>query len=453
MPYPRPGRISVTTSKRRLIIFTRYPRPGLTKTRLIPVLGPEGAARLQAEMTGRVVLQARRLAPEIDLEIRHDGGSTEAMGRWLGTDLIYRPQGEGDVGRRMARALGAALDEGAPAVVLIGTDCPGVTPVLLDAAFDALQNHDLVLGPAADGGYFLVGLTRQAPALFEDMTWGHDRVLRKTMARADRLGLRKTLMDTLVDVDRPEDLATWEAVRAQSEVIDPGLSVIVPALNEAARIGAVIAQATAARGVETIVVDGGSLDHTPDIARAYGVRVIETTPGRGRQMNLGAAQAQGRSLFFLHGDTRPPPGYDLVIGRVLSGPGVAAGAFELGIEGPGPGLRWIELTANWRSRLAKLPYGDQGLFVRADVFRRAGGFPDLPIMEDFMMIKRLRRLGKIAIAPARVQTSARRWQGYGLARNTIRNQLIVAAFYLGVSPERLARWYYPDRRLDPAGRS
>jgi rSAM/selenodomain-associated transferase 2/rSAM/selenodomain-associated transferase 1 len=450
---PRPRRNPLETPNRRLIVFTRYPEPGLTKTRLIPVLGPEGAARLQAEMTGRVVLQARRLVPDADLEIRHDGGSSAAMGRWLGSDLIYRPQGEGDVGRRMVRALDEALDEGAPAVVLIGTDCPGVTPALLDRAFDALQDHDLVLGPAADGGYYLVGLSRHAPALFTDMTWGHDRVLVDTLARADRLGLRKTLVDTLIDVDRPDDLAAWEAVRAASEVREPQLSVIVPALNEAARIGPVIAQATAARFAETIVVDGGSLDHTPDIARAYGVRVLETSPGRAGQMNLGAAAARGRNLFFLHGDTRPPPGYDLYIERVLSGPGVAAGAFELGIDGPGPGLRWIEMTANWRSRLAKLPYGDQGLFVSADVFRRTGGFPDLPIMEDFVMIKRLRRLGRIAIAPARVRTSARRWRGYGPARNTVRNQLIVAAFYLGVSPERLARWYYPDRRFDPARRS
>ncbi|MBU0514845.1 MAG: TIGR04283 family arsenosugar biosynthesis glycosyltransferase [Proteobacteria bacterium] len=246
-------------------------------------------------------------------------------------------------------------------------------------------------------------------------------------------------------------MLVWE--KAAARPARPPLSVVIPALNEADNIGPTLAEVARSPGAETIVVDGGSRDHTADIARTYGARVLETAPGRGPQMNAGAARAAGRQLFFLHADTRPPPGFDRIIDRVLRHAGVAAGAFELGIDGPGPGLRWIEMTANWRARLAKLPYGDQGLFLAADVFHRVGGFPDLPIMEDFVMVKRLRRRGRIVVAPARVRTSARRWRSYGLGRNTVRNQLIVAAYSLGVDPRRLARWYDSHRDPSPPGRT
>ncbi len=440
-----------TAGRRRLIVFTRYPEPGQTKTRLIPALGPEGAAELHGLMTGRVLLRARQFAANarVSLEVRHDGGTAGDMAAWLGADLAFRSQGDGDVGRRMARALKAALDDGAGAAVLVGTDCPDISPRIIEDAFRALADHDLVLGPAEDGGYYLIGVTRDAPGLFEDMTWSTDRVLRDTLDRADRLGLKTALVDRLTDVDRPGDLPVWERAAARPD--RPRLSVVIPALNEADHIGPTLAEVARSPGVEPIVVDGRSRDHTADIARTYGARVLATDPGRGAQMNAGAARAACRQLFFLHADTRPPPGYDRIIDRVLGRAGIAAGAFELGIDGPGPGLRWIEMTANWRARLAKLPYGDQGLFLTADVFHQVGGFPDLPIMEDFVMLKRLRRRGRIAVAPARVRTSARRWRGYGLARNTGRNQLIVATYYLGVDPMRLARWYNYHRE-SPRGR-
>jgi hypothetical protein len=124
---------------------------------------------------------------------------------------------------------------------------------------------------------------------------------------------------------------------------------------------------------------------------------------------------------------------------------VAAGAFELGIDSPMRSLRIIEAVANFRARWLHMPYGDQGLFMRASVFHEVGGFPEFPIMEDFELVRRLRRRGRIVISDPRVATSARRWQQLGPLRTTWTNQMIVLSYYLGVSPERLAKWYRSNR--------
>ncbi|MFH1059409.1 MAG: TIGR04282 family arsenosugar biosynthesis glycosyltransferase, partial [Pseudomonadota bacterium] len=175
----------------RLILFTRWPAPGQAKTRLIPALGPEGAALLHAALTQRALawcLALIRQHPAL-LELRCVGAPAAAFRRWLGWAPLIRPQAEGDLGARMHQALSEALAEGADRVVLMGSDCPGLTDAVLAQAFAALHDHDLVLGPATDGGYYLVGLTRPAPELFADITWGTERVLEQTLAAARRAGL------------------------------------------------------------------------------------------------------------------------------------------------------------------------------------------------------------------------------------------------------------------------
>ena len=172
----------------------------------------------------------------------------------------------------------------------------------------------------------------------------------------------------------------------------------------------------------------------------------ESAKGRARQLNAGAAAATGPLLFFLHADTRLPEGFEGHIRDTLGQPGVVAGAFELEIQSPRRSLRIIETLATFRSRYLQLPYGDQGLFMRVEAFHGVGGFPELPIMEDFELASRLRRRGRIVIAPARVATSPRRWQRLGPWRVTWMNQLMVLGYYLGVSPDRLAKWYHGSGR-------
>ena len=440
---------SEAAPRERLIIFTRYPQPGKTKTRLIPALGPEGAAELQRRMAERAVVRARQLEKRrrVSLEIRYEGGGKRLMSRWLGPGLLFRRQGRGDLGEKMTHGFGEAFDQGMERVVLVGTDCPGVSAELFDRALEMLGEKDLVLGPASDGGYYLIGLKTSVPQLFAGVAWGTDGVLERTMRIADERGLMVGLVDQLDDVDRPEDLHVWER---ESGDITEGLSskrvsVIIPTFNEAETVGDAILSAGAAPGVEVVVVDGGSDDGTAESARSAGAKVIVSACERAAQMNVGAMAATGETLVFLHADTRLPEDYHESVLRALARPGSVAGAFELGIDAPRIALRIVERLANWRSRRLRMPYGDQALFMAAESFREMGGFPEIPIMEDFEFVRRMRRRGRVEIVPAAVKTSARHWLALGVLRTTLVNQAVVLAYFLGISPSRIARWYNRSR--------
>jgi uncharacterized protein len=433
--------------KERLIIFTRYPEPGKTKTRLIPAIGAEAAACLQQQMTEHTVAQAQSWAVqrEGELEIRFAGGNTRLLRSWLGSDFRYRSQAAGDLGERMAAAFRQAFQEGMQRVVIIGIDCPDVDALLLQKAFETLEEQDLVLGPAIDGGYYLIGLRRFVPQLFQGVHWSTDQVLQQTVEIAAAQNLAVGYLPTLEDVDRAEDLAVWERISGTSvaELKNPKISVIIPALNEAGAIAKTITRAQAAN-TEIIVVDGGSCDHTVAIARSLGVQVITSPVGRGVQMNAGAAVATGEILLFLHGDTLLPTDFAQQVWQTLKLPKYVAGAFELQIDSQLPSLRLIERFVQWRSRYLQMPYGDQAIFLRTKVFRQMGGFAELPIMEDFELMQRLRRRGAIALVSQPVLTSARRWERLGVWRTTLINQLIVLGYYWGISCDRLARWYRYD---------
>ena len=219
------------------------------------------------------------------------------------------------------------------------------------------------------------------------------------------------------------------------------ISIVIPVLNEAIAIRTVLAQVLDTPNVEAIVVDGGSEDDTVAIAQTMGVKVISTTAGRARQMNAGVAVATGDILLFLHADTQLPSNFDRFVRQALQKPGTVAGAFELRINAQLRGIKLIERMVNWRSHFLSMPYGDQAIFLKTSVFTELGGFPNLPIMEDFELMRRLKRLGQIAIVSAPVLTSGRRWQKLGVVKTTLINQLIIAGYFLGVPPTELLRWY------------
>jgi rSAM/selenodomain-associated transferase 2/rSAM/selenodomain-associated transferase 1 len=424
--------------KERLIVFARAPVPGLVKTRLIPALGPQGAAEACRRLTERTIGWASRLDPggRGRVEVRTDDGTAApamAAARAGGGGRAVA-QGDGDLGRRMARAFAEAFSSGARRVVLVGADLPDLTPAHIREAWRLLRGADLVLAPAFDGGYGLIGLGRPCPALFEDISWGSEKVFEQTLSRAAAAGLAAELLPPLRDVDRPEDLAFWRNRERGA------LSVIIPALNEAAALPGTLAAVGKADDVEVIVADGGSLDATAALARDAGARVIGTPPGRARQMNAGAAAAAGGILLFLHADTRPPAGFADLIREGLQDPTTVGGSFALAFEPCPPLLKINEATANWRTRLLKLPFGDQALFVRASVFGLLGGFRDLPIMEDFDLVRRLGRAGRLAFLRAPARTSSRRYDD-GWLRRTLRNKAVLLGYVLGVPPERLARTY------------
>lgn len=220
------------------------------------------------------------------------------------------------------------------------------------------------------------------------------------------------------------------------------LSIIIPVLNEEKQILATLAAIEKYLGVEIIIVDGGSTDQTLEIVKNLEVKITSSPRGRAQQMNAGAQRASGEILLFLHADTRLPKDYLDWIKKSLEKPGIVAGAFQLKIDSSLRGLRLVEKGVNWRSQLCQLPYGDQALFLPAATFQNIGGFRDLPIMEDFDLVCRLKRYGKIAIAPVAVLTSARRYQKLGVLPTTLINQWVIATYFLGIPPSQIARWYH-----------
>ncbi|MBD1839047.1 TIGR04283 family arsenosugar biosynthesis glycosyltransferase [Coleofasciculus sp. FACHB-64] len=224
------------------------------------------------------------------------------------------------------------------------------------------------------------------------------------------------------------------------------ISIIIPVLNEAANtIRSTLASVQNVKNVEVIVVDGGSQNETVVLVQSWGVKVLSSAAGRACQMNAGATAATGDILLFLHADTSLPLGFEKLVPLTLAQSGTVAGAFELKINSPMRSLRLVEKMVNWRSRFFSLPYGDQAIFLKASVFHDIGGFPNLPIMEDFEFICRLKRLGRISIAPAPVMTSARRWQKLGVLKTTLINQIVILGYFLGVPPSQLVKFYRPKK--------
>jgi rSAM/selenodomain-associated transferase 2 len=219
------------------------------------------------------------------------------------------------------------------------------------------------------------------------------------------------------------------------------ISIIIPVLNEAENIRQAIACTQLSTNIEVIVVDGGSQDDTHKIASDLKVTIISSLPGRAVQMNKGATLAKGDILLFLHADTRLPTGFDVMIRTALQPTGTVAGAFALGIDAEVASLRLVEWGVNMRSHFWQMPYGDQAIFLTKETFNKIGNFPELPFMEDFEIMRRLKRIGRITIIPVPVITSARRWLQKGIWKTTLINQIIIIAYLLGVPPQRLIRWY------------
>ncbi len=424
------------SAQRRLILFGRYPVPGHTKTRLIPLLGALGAAELQRELTEQALskLSGAGLAP---VDFVYSGGTAEQVNLWMANRRVsLSPQSEGDLGDRMQCALEAALARGARQAILVGTDVPEMNAEHIARAFDALADADLVLGPSNDGGYWLIGCRRPV-ALFDGIEWGSEQVLSQTMASAERLGLSVALLPPLIDVDTPEDLRAWQPTRDWHR---PYLSVIIPTLNEAGRIGETLERVRRV-GIEIIVADGGSRDGTPEIARRAGAVVVHAPSGRAVQQNVAARLAKGRVLLFLHADTRLPRDFDEQVFELLMDRRVVLGAFQFKTDWHHGGMRLIERAAMIRSRWLKMPYGDQAFFMRRSLFFQVGGFPEVPIAEDLLLAKKMARLGRVDLVPSAAITSGRRWQHLGIWRTTLINYIIAAGSLLGVDPGRLARLY------------
>lgn len=222
------------------------------------------------------------------------------------------------------------------------------------------------------------------------------------------------------------------------------ISIILPVLNEEAHIVACLHVLQPLRGPESelIVVDGGSRDRTLTLAEPLADRVIAGSRGRAEQMNAGARQASGAILWFLHADSLPPPDAAILIRAALAQPNRHWGRFDVRLSGRHPLLRVVETLMNLRSRLTGIATGDQGTFVRREVFERVGGYPLIALMEDIALSRLLKRHSRPVCLRQRLTTSSRRWESSGILPTILLMWRLRLAYFFGADPDRLARIYY-----------
>ncbi|XP_053377641.1 uncharacterized protein LOC123529317 [Mercenaria mercenaria] len=474
--------------KNEVIVFTRYPVAGKAKTRLIPALGSAGAARLQVCMTEHVLQTLQKvynsLNKAVNVTLQYNGGTQAQMHDWLdrklwGLPCVYRPQTGNSLGEKLKFAVKDSFSRGNERVVVIGADIPGITETVVVKAFEALSKPrtDMVIGKAEDGGYYLIGFNKNAKRyiddVFEDIEWGTDKVFLQQINKAETLQASVSILPVILqDVDTEEDIAVFEREVgiSRDELCDTTWSIIVPTLNEEKNItkmlNNVIQSCSNLKNVrEIIICDGGSCDKSEDVVKEFSktspviVRMIQSKPGRGNQLITGVTAASGTNYLFLHADTKLPKNFDVLAIECLETPGVVAGAFpfqldvleDSDLKRSEPwwfilqmkGLVW---GANLRASKYEKPYGDQALFMKKRTYKTAGGFPPYFLMEDYILIEKLKTLGHIGIVKGSpIVTSYRRWRKWGYFKVTGLSQLIIIAYKLGVHPNTLAKWYYGDK--------
>lgn len=236
-------------------------------------------------------------------------------------------------------------------------------------------------------------------------------------------------------------LKSFEQITSNSDTSSLLVSVVIPTLNEADNIAETIRRTREAGDCEIIVVDGGSTDET--VANASKADVIAvTTPGRAHQQNHGANLSHGNVLLFLHSDCWLEPGsIDAVISLMNQKPDVVAGCFTQCIEDPGVIYRLLEWGNSRRVRWGNWAYGDQGIFIRRDVFDEIGQFPAIDLMEDLFLMKRLKGAGEFIELPEKIHVSPRRWKKAGPLQQTLWNWFMITSVHCGVSPNRFAKSY------------
>ncbi|HWA84662.1 MAG TPA: TIGR04283 family arsenosugar biosynthesis glycosyltransferase [Opitutus sp.] len=421
-----------------LLVFLKAPRPGFAKTRLAAALGPERALDVYRAL---VVRQLREIPAGWPVEIHFTPADAEAeMRAWLGPMPSYVAQTDGDLGRRLRHAFAGAFDRGASRVIVIGGDCPELDDDTFHETALRLARADVVLGPAVDGGYYLLALRRAAPSLFSNIPWGTSHVLGTTFARAGRLGLARELLVPKSDVD---DLTGYRRylARVVHRASSDRLAIIIPTFNETASLAATLAAvARTLPNARLIVADGQSHDGTRDIAVRLGAQVVVSARGRGTQCRAGAAAAPDADwLLFLHADTLLPPNAGSVVANFIARLHPQVATFRLRFDGAGRFLRACAWFTRFDSVFTR--FGDQGILIRRELHDALGGFPDWPLFEDVALLQRAREFTPIASLPAEVATSPRRFERRGAIAQQWLNARLLIRYLRGGSPFALAAEY------------
>lgn len=399
-----------------VILFTRVPVPGRTKTRLSPCYSGEECAALHTAFLRDEAAQCVRSGRDVFVYFT-PAEEEPRLREILGEALPFRPQIGADLGGKMLRAVTEVLADGYGACALLGADIPELRAEDIDRAFAALQDADAALLPTADGGYCLAAMKRPLPAMFQNQTYGTGSVLENTAAALCAAGFSAAVLNPLHDMDTPEDLRalrnrlqrdTRFSGTETARCLDahPKISVIIPVYNEEKKISRLLSELKKLRECEILFVDGGSTDCTE--ALLAGERVLHAPRGRAAQMNCGANAAGGDVLFFLHADSVLPehPAEELL--AVLEH--TRWGCFGVRFSPTDWLMDICARQSNRRARKQGVVFGDQGIFIRRELFEKIGGFPDLPLMEDYQFSLNL--AGEpVGMTVHPIVTSARRFQG------------------------------------------
>ena len=355
--------------KLALLVFLRYPAPGKVKSRLSAQVGAERAAQIYEKLLRRtlgIASDLKRKSPEIRVILFYTPRDPlqKLMNKFRGP-WEFRPQQGEHLGERMANALRSAFLEGARKVVLIGSDLADVESGDIEEAFRNSKEKVVVLGPAADGGFYLVGTDRPIDSPFDFSTWGTDEVFLRTARKLEAEGFRVHLAPERNDVDRKSCLERLD----RDPLFNDSISIIIPTLT-AEKLSPLLhyLEDSIWPGDEIVVVEGGAFEKTALRRVSPVLTVIKTLKGRGIQQNVGAMLSGGGILFFLHDDTIPPPEFPYLVRRSCRDNPLAFGCFRLRFLPSNRALDLISKWANLRTALFKLPYGDQGFFSQKRTF-------------------------------------------------------------------------------------
>lgn len=446
--------------EQKLIVFLKWPEKGKVKTRLASALGDEEAACIYKKLAEDTVSAVRPLAGKsTDVAIAFDPPEREdEIRKWIRGPFKFLSQGDGGLGARLSRAAHAAFEEGAEKVVLVGSDSPELDAFTVSRAFWALSRKDVVIGPSEDGGYYLIGLSAKMLAdpssggkrawdtiLFDHIPWSTAEVLKSTLKKAHDSGISYELLPEKSDIDTVDDLKRLSGSKHDHACDGDRISVIIPTFNEEQSIESTLVDlAKRHHPDEVIVADGGSQDRTVQIASKY-ARVLNAEKGRAVQMNAGAALAFGSILLFLHADTKLPEGALLKIRKALKSRRKNSGRFRMSFGHSHPLLRFYE----FQTRFHFFSYGDQGFFVRKELFQKIGGFDVEAPFEDIDFYRRLLKMEKPVIIKDPVITSPRRFLQNGIVKQKFLNIALATMYFSGFRQQAIRRFktaWYKDIR-------
>ncbi|MDR1801870.1 MAG: TIGR04283 family arsenosugar biosynthesis glycosyltransferase [Lachnospiraceae bacterium] len=443
--------------KTAIILFTRIPIPGRTKTRMQPFLSGNECAKLHKALLKDIITQCDKTKSDTYIYYANDGAAFSSDNRGeelrpvfsiLGEDRIYQAQNGESLGDRMNNAITDVLKKGYWACIVIGSDVPGISAHDIKLAFRLLNSKDVVIGPADDGGYYLIGMKKPHPPLFEGHTYGHGNVLREVVISAQQAYLSIDFLRKLSDLDIPGDIKKFlnnKSYIAKSYSSKPGLleshsaiytknflndieeirkgervigtiSIIIPVYNEVKNVEKLMPMLQNLSGVQEIIfADGGSTDGTVELI--HNKLKLKNVPkfllassekGRGPQQNAGVLESTGDILFFLHCDSILPRNAAAQIYKVMRK--YKVGGFGIRFDSDNILMKIIALLSNLRISMRNIIFGDQGIFIERKLFFEMGGFPEIPFMEDYQLSLNLKKAGiKIGMTKSRIITSARRY--------------------------------------------